>query len=61
MQGSIESEGDARLMIREMEEALARGTEHYDINGRLLTSPKEIIDAMLRDGMIQFKPKEKTD
>jgi hypothetical protein len=46
----------ALIMIREMREALARGTKHYDVKGNLLATEKEIIKALIEDGRIVFQP-----
>jgi hypothetical protein len=51
----------AQLILSEINDALARGTRHYDKSGRLLETTKEILDALLRDGHIEFQPADKTD
>jgi hypothetical protein len=37
-------------------EALARGTKHYSIEGKFLETPKEIMEALIKDGRIEFEP-----
>jgi hypothetical protein len=48
----------AILLISEAENALAQGTKHYDVNGKLLTSVLSIITALNRDGEILVEPAE---
>lgn len=43
-------------LLIEIRSALARGTKHYNKSGSLLTTEKEIIDALLTDGEIIFEP-----
>lgn len=38
--------------------ALANGVRHYSINGIPLTTPKQIVDALLADGRIIFERPE---
>jgi hypothetical protein len=49
---------NARILLREITEALARGTKHYDASGKLLTTVKEIIECLLREGGVTFTPAE---
>lgn len=46
----------AALLITEIEAALARGTEHYAIDGRPLRTTREILEALAKDGQITFAP-----
>jgi hypothetical protein len=48
----------AILLIIEAEDALARGTKHYDVDGKPLTSVLAIITALSRDGEILIEPTE---
>lgn len=54
----METIDEAVLMIREVKEALARGTKHYDRNGNLLTTPFEILACLQREGEITFVPRK---
>jgi hypothetical protein len=47
---------DALLLIRETKAALARGTRHFDAQGRLLETPLEILECLAREGKITFVP-----
>jgi len=47
-----------QLLIMETEQALARGTKHYDKDGRLLPTVHAIIMALARDGSIEFETPE---
>lgn len=43
----------ALIMLQEVRDALARGTKHYRISDdKLLTSEKEILEALLSEGSI---------
>jgi hypothetical protein len=48
---------NARLLIREITEALERGTQHWAVDGRPLLTVEEILKALLDDGKIEFKPR----
>jgi hypothetical protein len=48
----------ARILLREVNEALARGTRHFNKDGALLTTPKQIIETMLAEGGVTFQPNE---
>jgi hypothetical protein len=48
----------AILLIIEAENALARGTKHYDVDGKPLTSVLAIITALYKYGRIQLEPAE---
>jgi hypothetical protein len=39
-------------LLQSIEAALARGAAHYDKCGRRLTTPTEVIEALVRDGEI---------
>ena len=52
---------DALLIIKEVRGALQNGVKHYDIHGKLLTTDKEIIEALCRDGEITFDPQHTTN
>lgn len=45
---------DALLLIASISKSLAAGTPHYDMSGRQLTTAREVIEALLRDGSIEF-------
>ena len=47
----------AIVMLTEIDRALTRGTKHYDLQGNVLETPKEILEALLRDGQIIFEPR----
>ena len=47
-----------QLLVMETEDALARGTKHYDKHGTPLTTVKDILVALGRDGEIIFEPAE---
>jgi len=49
----------AVLLVIQIEAALADGTVHYDKKGNLLKTVGEILEALKRDGNIQFIPKDK--
>ncbi len=51
---------NALLLLAEIRAALARGTNHYDVRGNLLTNEKQIIEAMLADGKIAFEPRKQS-
>lgn len=42
--------------LAEIRAALARGTKHYSKAGKFLSTEKDILDALLEDGEIQFEP-----
>lgn len=46
----------AMTLLQSVEEALARGTKHWDMQGRPLDTVADIINAMSRDGRIQYQP-----
>ena len=46
----------ALLLIREVQDALARGTRHYDKSGHLLSTTKEIVECMATEGGVSFQP-----
>jgi hypothetical protein len=48
----LETERGALLLLQSIEAALARGAAHYDKCGRRLTTPTEVIEALVRDGEI---------
>jgi hypothetical protein len=54
-------EENALLLLREIRIALARGTKHYAQDGRLLTTPQEIIDCLLAEGGVDLEPASSTD
>lgn len=47
--------GDALILIASVREALKKGVVHCDIHGKKLTTDKEILEALLRDGKITFE------
>jgi hypothetical protein len=49
---------NATLLLREVEEALERGTKHYAVDGRPLLTVEAICEALLADGKIEFEPKK---
>jgi hypothetical protein len=52
---------DAKLMIAEVEAALARGTKHYTKDGKPLRTVFEVIEAITRDDEIVFEsPRNRT-
>jgi hypothetical protein len=53
--------GKALLLKRSVEQAVARGTKHYDVHGRPLTTPREVLEALVRDGRIQFEPARRSE
>jgi hypothetical protein len=53
----IQTEENAKILLKEIETALACGTKHYTLHGRPLLTAKEIIEALLKDGQIIFKSK----
>lgn len=52
----MDAEENAKILIRGVAEALARGTRHWDIHGRELTTPADVLKALRDDGQIQFEP-----
>lgn len=40
----------ALLMVRQVTDAMERGTQHYDRAGNLLTTPLEVVDCLEREG-----------
>lgn len=49
---------EALLVIEEITSALRRGTRHYrKSDNKLLTTAKEIIEALMLEGEIIFEPK----
>lgn len=51
-----QAEEDARLLIAEVETALARGTKHFDRQGRPLLTVAAVLQALMQDGEIVFEP-----
>jgi hypothetical protein len=49
---------EAVLMIKEVRDALARGTKHYDRDGKLLETPFEILACLQREGSVLFVPQK---
>ncbi len=47
----------ALLLVEAVRDALARGTRHYDVRGRELTTEREVLEALVRDGRIELEPK----
>lgn len=47
---------DATILLEEIKGAVARGTKHYNSAGRLLRTPKEIIQTLIDEGQITFEP-----
>lgn len=45
----------AIIFIKDAQRALSRGVKHRDLSGRPLTTAKEIAEALLRDGAIEFE------
>jgi hypothetical protein len=45
----------ALLLVAAVRKALKDGIKHYDKNGRLLKTDREILEALQRDGSIQFE------
>jgi len=50
---------NARLLLHEIEHALASGTKHWNGRGELLETPKEIVECLLREGAVTFEPAKK--
>lgn len=48
MDSNVQAEQEARILIREIQAALDRGTKHFSIAGVPLTAPLEIINASNR-------------
>jgi hypothetical protein len=48
----------ALLLIKEVKEALARGTKHYNKNGELLATPVEILKCLDEEGSVEFHPRK---
>ena len=47
----------AALLITEVEAALRRGTLHFrESDGRLLTTTREVLEALLDEGKVIFRP-----
>ena len=47
---------NALILIREVQDALARGTQHYNKAGHLLSTTKEIMECMVEEGGVSFQP-----
>ncbi len=45
-------------LVRAVRAALAAGTRHFDVNGRLLTTEVEILTALRDDGEVKLAPRE---
>lgn len=45
----------ARLLIRDIRAALARGTKHYALDGRPLLTVEDVLAALEQDGAIEFR------
>lgn len=43
---------NALLLIQSVRSALDRGVKHYSVDGRLLSTEKEIIESLAADGQI---------
>lgn len=48
----------AILLLDAVRTELALGTKHYDKNGKLLSTDKEIIECMLTEGGVNIEPAE---
>lgn len=46
----------AQALIDSVTNALKAGTKHYDIHGKPLTTVKEVIEALNRDGQVELEP-----
>lgn len=42
----------AMVLVESTRRAVEAGVKHYDVNGKLLGTPKEILTALRRDGKI---------
>jgi hypothetical protein len=51
----------AMLMIDEIEKSLARGTKHYNKSGKLLKTPKAVLECLLKDGSVELKYRKEKD
>jgi hypothetical protein len=47
----------AKLLIKAANEALCRGTKHYNKAGELLETPLEIVECLLNEGSVILQPK----
>jgi len=47
----------AAMLINGIRSELACGTEHYNKDGKKLTSEKEILECLLKEGSVVVKPK----
>jgi len=54
----MNNDDKARLLIQETKNALARGTKHYNREGKLLTTVKEILECLVKEGEVFFEPKK---
>ena len=55
----MNTEEKALLLIQEINNALNRGTLHYRTSdGKLLKTPKEIVEALVSEGNIEFRARE---
>jgi hypothetical protein len=45
----------AHLLIDSVRRALADGIKHYSLDGRLLSTDKEILEALVADGEIRLE------
>lgn len=50
------AEENARILLAEIEDALARGTQHYNRAGELLITPRAIVETLLSEGEVTFTP-----
>lgn len=47
----------AAILVRDIMKALALGTRHYNEAGKLLETPREIVETLLREGKITLEPR----
>ena len=47
---------NARILLDEVQQALARGTTHYNKAGELLATPLAIVECLLHEGGVTFVP-----
>jgi hypothetical protein len=47
----------AMLMIDEIEKSLARGTRHYNKGGKLLKTPQDVLECLLKEGSVGLRLK----
>lgn len=46
---------NAKIFVNAVCDALARGVKHYDVRGKQLSTVREVLEALLNDGRIEFE------